>query len=386
MEHFENAGLSPAIEAAGFQKKFGAIFKMGNQQCDFNFSEQYTKGCDWAWQVPRDTFDKTLADEVEKMGIPIHYESSVIDVKFKDSNSTTTVQSCDGDTYQIEAKYIVDCSGYGRVLPRLLDLDVPSDFPERAAIFTQVDDIYRPDDLESNRITVIAHTPDFWVWIIPFSNGKTSIGFVGKTEDINKNIGSLTDKFRYFLREIEQIPKRFHEANFQFDPKQITGYSKAVKQLYGPGYVLTGNATEFLDPVFSSGILFATESSTRASSLVCKELQGEKQDWEKLYSTPLLTGVEIFRTYVQAWYDGRLQTIFFSGEVEPSIKNKICSVLAGYVWDKSNPFVRNHKRSISNLSALLKKKYPLLDNMEIYSFNTSKDFTNSFPCSSTTIN
>ena len=34
------------------------------------------------------------------------------------------------------------------------------------------------------------------------------------------------------------------------------------------------------------------------------------------------------------------------------IKKQICSVLAGYVWDKSNPFVARHKQSVRNLANL----------------------------------
>ena len=68
-----------------------------------------------------------------------------------------------------------------------------------------------------------------------------------------------------------------------------------------------------------------------------------------------MQGVETFRTYILAWYNGDLQSIFFSDRVEDGIKRKICSVLAGYVWDKKNPFVRTHKQSITNLSSFLRK-------------------------------
>lgn len=354
LDHFEAAGLMPAIKAAGFQEKNGAVFKMNDKQCDFDFSVSFTDGWTYAWQVPRDDFDKVLADEVEKMGVEIAYQTSVIDVQFAGVNSTTTVKDVNGLQSQIKAKYIVDGSGYGRVLPRLLHLDKPTDFPARAAMFTQVDDVNRPDDIESNRITVIAHTQDFWVWTIPFSNGKTSIGFVGYENEIKTKKGNIENQFRSLLKSISQVPERFHEAEMFFEPKQIVGYSAAVKQLYGPGYVLTGNASEFLDPVFSSGVTFACESARISGELICEELKGNKQDWETLYAKHLKQGVDTFRTYVKAWYDGRLQTIFFSEKSEEGINRKICSVLAGYVWDKKNAFVRSHDSSVTNLAQLLK--------------------------------
>ena len=47
----------------------------------------------------------------------------------------------------------------------------------------------------------------------------------------------------------------------------------------------------------------------------------------------MMQGVDTFRSYVMAWYEGTLDTIFFADDQDPLIKSQICSVLAGYVWD-----------------------------------------------------
>lgn len=61
-------------------------------------------------------------------------------------------------------------------------------------------------------------------------------------------------------------------------------------------------------------------------------------------------GVNVFSTYVKEWYTGNLQTIFFDSNENPVIKAQICSVLAGCVWDKTNPFVKNHHRLVKTLA------------------------------------
>jgi 2-polyprenyl-6-methoxyphenol hydroxylase-like FAD-dependent oxidoreductase len=43
--------------------------------------------------------------------------------------------------------------------------------------------------------------------------------------------------------------------------RHIGGYSANVERLHGPGYALLGNAGEFLDPVFSSGVTIALRSA-----------------------------------------------------------------------------------------------------------------------------
>ncbi len=95
------------------------------------------------------------------------------------------------------------------------------------------------------------------------------------------------------------------------------------------------------------------ESGVLSAKLIDRELGGEEVDWENEYANYLQQGLETFKTYVNAWYDGSLQTIFFSPQTNPTIKKQICSVLAGYVWDMSNPYVKKHKRAVKALSQFL---------------------------------
>jgi len=138
-----------------------------------------------------------------------------------------------------------------------------------------------------------------------------------------------------------------------FKPHKIQDYSCAVTQNYGPGFTLTGNSAEFLDPVFSSGVCFATESGLLSAKLFIKEKNGETVNWEKEYSDYMKRGVRVFSTYVREWYTGNLQTLFFHQPENPDVKRKICSVLAGYVWNEENPFVLKHDKVIKNMAYLI---------------------------------
>lgn len=352
MDHFEEAGVLEELNKHNFQVKNGAIFLKGEQRCEFDFSEQFTKGKAWTWQVPRDKFDKIIADQVESMGVAIDYESEVIDIKFNGTESTTIVKDKRGVEKKIEAKFIIDASGYGRVIPKLLDLNYPSTQPNRSTIFTHFKDLNRPNTEDSNRIIAISHKPDVWIWVIPFSNGNTSCGFVGNPDYLEKYKGTPTERLKSLINNEPLLQVRFRNSDMIFEPLIISAYSIAVKQLHGPGYVLTGNSTEFLDPIFSAGVTFATESGILAGKLASKQLKGEKIDWDLEYSMQILNGIEVFRTYIDAWYDGSLHKIFFSDIIDEKVKKQICSVLAGYVWDKKNPFVARHKQSVRNLANL----------------------------------
>ena len=353
MEALEEAGFLEAVKQAGFQEKFGAKFVKNGKICDYLFADQFTPGWNWTWQVPREEFDKILADTVEKMGVPVRYETSVTAIEFNGTDSVTTVEDAEGNQSHIEARFIVDGSGYGRVIPRLFKLDTPSSLAPRKALFAHVADKKRSMDDEPNRITIIVHKKGIWIWVIPFSNGNTSVGFVGEHEFFKSLEGSNDDQLRALIATQPYLAERLKDVEMIFDPRILESWSATSSTFYGDGFVLTGNVTEFLDPVFSSGVTLATVSSQKAAHLVIRKLNGESIDWNKEYTEPMMQGVDTFRTYVNAWYDGILDTIFFAEDQKPDIKSMICSVLAGYVWDTSNPYVKDHKTALVKLARMI---------------------------------
>ncbi len=355
MEVLEDADLLDTIKAKGFQEKFGAKFLLGDKVSDFNFSEQFTDGWKWTWQVQRADFDTALIKAVEDRGVQVEFETTVTDIKIaEDETSVTTVQLKDGTTKTINARFIVDASGYGRVIPRMFKMEKPSNLDPRKAVFAHVEDKLRMNFDEPNRIIVIIYAPGTWVWIIPFSNGVTSLGFVGSFDFFNSVPGDLTQQFESLIQGNEYLKERFGDVSRVFEPRKLEAWSATTDKFFGKGFVLTGNVTEFLDPVFSSGVMFATVSSHTASKLVIRKLKGEKIDWDVDYTKFIQQGVDTFRTYVMAWYDGTLEKIFFADNPDLEVKRQICSVLAGYVWDQNNPFVKEHDTALDKTVRIIR--------------------------------
>jgi flavin-dependent dehydrogenase len=357
MEPLEEAGFLDILKAQGYQEKNGAKFvDSGMRSMDFSFGDQFTKGWSWTWQVPRAHFDMTLATAVQGMGVEVEFKTPVTSIQFNGTDSVTTVQEPDGTYKEIHARYIVDASGYGRVIPRLFNLDAPSNLPPRKTLFTHIRDTRRNQFIEPNRILIIDHKPGIWSWCIPFSDGVTSCGFVGDPAFFDDFSGTPEEMLRNIISTNPHIAERFHESDFLFEPRTMEGWSVTTSKFYGDGFILTGNVTEFLDPIFSSGVTLATVSAQKAAHAVIRFLQGENVDWEKEYMLPVQQGVDTFRTYVMSWYDGSLQKIFFSDVRDEKIISQICSVLAGYVNDPANPYASDHAKQISNLTRLLELK------------------------------
>jgi len=91
-----------------------------------------------------------------------------------------------------------------------------------------------------------------------------------------------------------------------------------------------------------------------SAKLIHKQLKGHKVDWEVEFTQYMRRGIGVFTTYVKEWYTGNLQTLFFHQPENPDVKRKVCAVLAGYVWDENNPFVKKHDNVIKNMAHLLR--------------------------------
>jgi flavin-dependent dehydrogenase len=354
LDFVEEAGMLEAVTAAGFQRKNGAAFACGQQYSAFDFGETFSNGKPTTFQVQRADFDKLLADEAARQGVEIRYQETLTAADFTGERPELDIQRADGSAYRIQAGFVLDASGYGRVLPRLLDLEAPSNFPLRQAVFTHVEDRIDDQGFDREKILVTVHPTmrDVWFWTIPFSNGRCSVGVVALAERFVNKPADLDACLRAFIDETPSLGRVLQNAVWDTPARTIGGYAANVKTLHGKGFALLGNAAEFLDPVFSSGVTIAMRSASMAAGVLNRQLQGEIVDWEAEFAAPLKRGVDAFRAYVEGWYDGSFQDVIFYPGSSDDIRRMICSILAGYAWDESNPFVAEPKRRLRMLAQI----------------------------------
>ena len=354
MAFVEEAGMLAAVQAGDFQFKNGAAFQHDGKYTEFNFTEKFSPGPGTTFQVQRGRFDKILADEAARFGADIRYHHEITAVDVGGECPHVTYRTPEGDVRTASAKFLLDASGFGRTLPRLLDLEYPSDFPVRQACFTHVRDHITDTHFDRNKILVSIHPTqhDVWYWTIPFANGTCSLGVVAKQEFFTPYTENLEERLMTIVGEEPRLAKLLERAEIIQPARQITGYSANVKSLHGNGFALLGNAGEFLDPVFSSGVTIAMKSASMAAALLDRQLKGESINWETEYAVPLKRGVDAFRTFVTAWYDQRFQDIIFHHTQLDNVKAMICSILAGYAWDENNPYVKESERRVNVLAEI----------------------------------
>jgi flavin-dependent dehydrogenase len=355
MQLLKEVGLYDDVKAAGFQYKDGASFAWGDRYTDVYFPNKSAPGVDTTFQVRREQFDIVLIEAAKKRGAKVTFGDTVTAFDSDDKGATLTVKSEDGSTTEVKARFVLDGSGFGRVLPRLLNLELASTFDKRRSVYTHVNDHADVSTYDRNKIlvTINPEEPQIWYWMIPLADGLTSIGVVGPDEAIASAGATPQERLDTLLPRAELQSRILKNATPARVAGEIIGFAANVKSLTGPSYALLGNAAEFLDPVFSSGVTIAMKSAVLAADLVDRQLKGQPVNWQKDFADELKVGVEAFRACVASWYDGSLQRIIFDRPMEDTkVTSYITSLLAGYAWDRDNPIVREPTRFLKVIDQL----------------------------------
>ena len=350
MKYLEAAGMLQAVIEAGFQYKNGARFVWRDRESSIDFRDKHSEGWGTTYQVERAHFDDILIRCAAQQGADVRFGHAVRAIT-TGSEPVLDVVDEQGEAYALKARFVFDASGFGRVLPRLLNLEAPTGMPTRAALFTHVQDGLPLDAIDRNKICVATHPErrDVWFWMIPLAGGRSSVGCVADAAFLEVGEGEQEERLRALIRQEPTMNRLIGSASFLMPVRRIGGYAANVERLHGPGYALLGNAGEFLDPVFSSGVTIALRSAHLAVSALERQLCGEEVDWQRDYDVPLRKGIDTFRAFVERWYTGELQDIIFYPRQTPAIRRMISAVLAGYAWDETNPYVADPVRRLRTL-------------------------------------
>lgn len=349
MDLYKDAGLLSIFENNEFQYKDGASFLKGDLTQEINFKDKSTEGPWNTFQVKRDQFDKIITDEIQSKGVEILFEHSVESIEFNTQNPVqlTIREEVNSTEKIISSKFLVDASGLGKVVPKLLKIKTDYTKQNRRSYFTHIQ-TSKPTEFDNNKIliTVDEHNSKNWFWTIPLGDNKYSLGLITSddelrldNEDILLNYVNRNTTLRDSLGDFEVL----------LETKKVQSFTSKTEKIFGENFLLIGNSGEFLDPIFSSGITIALKTACLAAPLIVNKLNNEEVNWKEEYIKPLDVGLNTFQAFVDAWYAEVLQDIIFTKKIDKNIKSHIISILAGYAWDEKNPYT---KRSASRLKAL----------------------------------
>jgi len=215
-------------------------------------------------------------------------------------------QTKTGEPIEYRAPITLDCSGKEAFAVGRNHWRVRDPYLNKVAVWTYYKGAMRDPGIDEGATTV-AYVPEKgWFWYIPQHNDMVSVGVVAEGKYLTRD-GVKTPE-AIFKRETEQNSwiNEHLDCGKQTGPYfVINEYTHHAKHCAMEGLLLVGDAFCFLDPVFSSGLMFALKSGVLAGDTVHEGILANDLSPQRFsaYSRTLRTGVENMRKLIYAFYD-----------------------------------------------------------------------------------
>ena len=240
-----------------------------------------------SFQVLRSEFDEFLLDHSIEEGAEVHEGTAVrsIDVDGPDGGVSVEVLDGDGATHRVQAKFLVDASGRETFVANRMGTKTAHKELERTALSCHWKGAKYAGGLQEGMIQIVytGGEQQGWIWVIPVGTDRLSIGIVMNTGYYRAQRAALKeaghDDWRdaLYMREILESPfvREILESAERMDYElMINGdYSYFVGSKWGERYALVGDASAFIDPIFSSGVYLAMQSSRYLADAVDTRLR-----------------------------------------------------------------------------------------------------------------
>lgn len=305
-------GVSEKIESDGFVRKNGGIVDWEGTIRRLKFSDfGYTRP---AMHVERERLDKILLDHALSEGVEVFEEVSAFDVVFKGAGNGAIVshRAADGGKGKLACSYVVDASGSRSFLARQMDLRVPDPEFRFMAIwgyfkghnYLSAEGVVEPYSRihEAPPVTFVNSLGDWaWSWCIPMRE-EVSVGMLVPIDRIKKpGLSGTAQLTEYFLQTCEQHPnlsRVLDREQFITDSLNVLqSYSFLSKEVSGDGFFIAGDATGFVDPIYSNGVTSAFYSGYLAAWAIDRSLRKKEsaQVYQSIYSRQILGHLRLLR-------------------------------------------------------------------------------------------
>ena len=307
----EELGALPAVESAGFLPKYGATMVWGSGDAPWSwYFKETSQRYPHSYQVWRPQFDQILLDNAKAQGVTVLEGHHVTEVIF-DGGEAVGVEftNTDGDTGEGQARFVVDASGQSTLLARHLESKEWDPFFQNLAVyayFTGAKPLPEPDQ---NNIFIESYRYG-WLWTIPLHTGRSSVGVVVDSKTGQEGIQQNGAKafLEAQLAQSSLTRAMLENAKMDSEPAVVMDWSYTAGKMYGPGYILAGDAACFVDPLFSSGVHLALMSGVLAAAYVTTALNDPSMAEEagEVYQELYLKEYNQFREMARLFYSSNL--------------------------------------------------------------------------------
>ena len=342
---FERLGMLPKLRDSDFVRKYSVQFvtASGKESAPFVFEERKPHESSVTWQIERAAFDQMMLEHAEESGATVWQEASVNDVilgpaaddDLPAARGVLVQRKGDAAPRRIGARVVVDATGMNALLSRRLGIRRMDPKLKKASVFSHFKGCQR-DPGKNGGATLVLSTAqnDGWFWFIPLRDDVTSVGVVADIDRLVKNRQGTPEQI--LEEEIAQCPglrERMKDATRCGPVHVLSDFSYRATRCAGEGWVLTGDAFGFLDPMYSSGVFLALKSAEMAADAIIEAFDRDDFSGAQLgkWGDELAGGMSTIRKLVYAFYTPTFSFGKFV-KMHPHHKDDITAVLVGEVF------------------------------------------------------
>lgn len=289
------------------------------------------------YQIERSVFDEKLFHHAVKQGAEAHQLEAV---KSVDCDSHRVRVSSDKSSYQ--GRYFIDASGRSTLMAKKhKQLKPLGDFGKFSWYqYFQLRDNPQAAKLSATGNVNILLIDIGWLWFIPLQGLRASVGLV--VQDPSKCNLKGAVLFHKYISESPLISAALDGAQAINALQSEADFSYLNQQRYGTRYACCGDASGFLDPVFSTGFYFAVKTAELIADRLHVALQqGNENDAQLMQEDDqyFQTGFRTMYLMIERFYRSNLvDNLIFEYDRHERIKAELTALLAGDLWSDTNLF------------------------------------------------
>ena len=356
---FDELGVWPKIQAAGFMVKRGAQFWMGDgsMRTRLDFSKGSFTEFPESIQVERAKFDDILLRHAEELGAEVQEEAIVTEHRVEKERVTVKYRAKDGGDHEVQAAFLMDASGLGNFTANKEGLRDYYPGHKKIAIFGHYSGVQMSEGAEKGDILIIRRE-NSWFWMIPLEDNKTSVGLVLDQADFKALQKEPQQVFDEAVLNTRAVQERMINAQVITQGHVLTDFSYTNRKLVSDRLVRVGDASGFIDPIFSSGVMLAMSSAQAGAQAVAGALAAGKAMTfaMKRYEWSTRRHVSRFWMFIEKFYTKHFAQLFF----QPNNKFRmLCAINCALAGRTQMTFGTWWRLRLFFILVWIQKRFPL---------------------------
>ncbi|MGA9367759.1 MAG: tryptophan 7-halogenase, partial [Steroidobacteraceae bacterium] len=173
-----------------------------------------------------------------------------------------------------------------------------------------------------------------WFWFIPLADGVTSVGAVVSPHYMKAREVPLREFFLQTIALSPPLAERLELAALASDVEATGNYAYSCRRAHGDRFLLVGDAYAFVDPVFSSGVMFAMHSGVAAAEAIAAALAtpARRRRAFRRFERQARHGPRVFSWFIYRMTRPAMQNLFMAPRNVLRVKEALLSLLAGDIF------------------------------------------------------